>query len=124
MKPNTSNPSTTARTQVFGYTCATLGATWGAHPADKQARSGRGRIGNHYGVPDVVKTVLRASPLEKPELDLSTPPPTLVFDLLHQLAVRSTSYASGFRNFAAFVFMRTAQLFYVGAAGRRYGAAI
>ena len=109
---------------VFGYTCMALGATWGAHPSDSAHRSGRGRLGNAFGIKDVVKTVVRGSPLAKPELDLATPPPTAVFDLLHQLAILSTGYGVGFLRFLLVVVVRTLQLFYVGASGRRYGAAI
>ena len=109
---------------VFGYTCMALGATWGAHPSDARLRSGRGRLGNAFAVPDVVKTVVRGSPLATPKLDLSSPPPTVVFDLLHQLATLSTGYGAGFVRFLVFVLLRTLQLLYIGFTGRRYGAAI
>ena len=53
---------------IFGYSSALMGGTWGAHYRDK--RSGRGRIGNIYKVPHVTKTILRGKTLETMKMDM------------------------------------------------------
>ena len=67
---------------AFGYTALARGATWGAHHGDDA--SGSGVIGNHYGIPNVEKSVVRGGPLRK-TVDLSAIPPGVVFDALLSL---------------------------------------
>ena len=73
---------------VFGYTSMCNGGTWGAHPTDVDGRSGAGIIGNVYGVPGAVKTVVRSGTMAKPAVDLSKPPPPIVFDALHAALIK------------------------------------
>merc|ERR1712046_423722 len=104
---------------VFAYTAMCLGGTWGAFHKDN-VRSGRGRLGNKFNVPNVVKTVVRAS-LSNMQIDLSVPPPTPLVDLLHVLTVKSTSFFGGLKNFAVFSVMRVLQaVFHPWSTGRRF----
>jgi len=117
---------------LFGYLAITFGGTWGAHPSTSAAggshghgRSGRGRNGNLFGVEHVAKTVVTAAKgLETLAVDLSSPPPTVLFDLLHLTTIRSGGVLSGLLNVAVFVATRTLQLFYLGSSARRYGAVV
>jgi len=74
---------------VFGYTSMANGATWGAHPTDGAEHSGHGYVGNHYGVPDIEKSVVRGGgSLAKPSVDLANRPPAIVYDALFTAIVR------------------------------------
>ena len=74
----------------------------GAHLTDALASGAAvAGWGNAFAVPGVVRTVVGLPPLAKPELDLSSPPPTVVFDLLHQ-CYREHRYGAGFVRFFVF----------------------
>ncbi|CAM9447222.1 unnamed protein product, partial [Heterosigma akashiwo] len=70
---------------VFGYNAMARGAVWGAHEADAAGagESGRGLLGNVYGLPNPVKTVVRGPPLTKGPMIDGRPPPSVVIDALH-----------------------------------------
>jgi len=107
---------------VFGYVCMCLGGTWGAHPADN-VRSGRGRLGNIFGVENVVKTVVRSSSLEKLLVDPSVLPPPIVADLLHTLTSTSNNFGEALVKFFTFTLMRLLQsVGMMRSFGRKYGA--
>mmetsp|Transcript_69372 Transcript_69372/g.219526 ORF Transcript_69372/g.219526 Transcript_69372/m.219526 type:complete len:593 (+) Transcript_69372:46-1824(+) len=67
------------------YLGMTRGCIWGAHTKDE--RSGRGFVGNAYGLPGPEKTVVRGPPLAKPSVDLGKPIPPLLIDVLHTVTV-------------------------------------
>ena len=104
---------------AFGYTALARGATWGAHHGDDA--SGSGVIGNHYGVPNVEKSVVRGGPLRK-TVDLSAIPPGVVFDALFEASVRGRGAGAG----ASVLFRRllgvVRALVPVGPRGEAYGA--
>ena len=96
---------------IFGYGAAGQGGIWGGHPADGPdgARSGCGKVGNLYGLRNVVKQVIRGPPLStKPPLDLSAPPPALVMDALHTANV-SGSAAEAAARIAGLMAIRALQ---------------
>ena len=94
---------------IFGYSAALMGGTWGAHYRDK--RSGRGRIGNIYKVPHVTKTILRGKTLETMKMDLSKPPSQFFMDLLFVLIVRSSDGFDMIYNGLSFLFFKFLSIF-------------
>lgn len=106
---------------LFGYTCAMLGGTWGAHPDDDSEQSGRGYIGNAYGMRGVVKTAVRARSLGKVGIDLSTPPSTFLVDLVHTLTIGHSNIFAVCGRVLLFAAGRLGNIFWVPS-GRKYGA--
>lgn len=94
---------------VFGYSAAMMGGTWGSYYKDN--RSGRGRIGNLYQLSNVTKTILRGKTLETMKVDLSKPPSQFFMDLLFVLIVRSSDGFDMIYNVLYFFLMKFLSIF-------------
>ena len=94
---------------LYGYSAGLMGGIWGSYYKDR--RSGRGRIGNTYCLPDVTKTILRGKTLENMKIDLSKPPSKFFMDLLFVLIVRSRDSFDMIYNGICFLFLSFFSIF-------------
>eukprot|EP00566_Odontella_aurita_P008433 CAMPEP_0113564542 /NCGR_PEP_ID=MMETSP0015_2-20120614/21680_1 /TAXON_ID=2838 /ORGANISM="Odontella" /LENGTH=646 /DNA_ID=CAMNT_0000466641 /DNA_START=67 /DNA_END=2007 /DNA_ORIENTATION=- /assembly_acc=CAM_ASM_000160 len=75
----------------FGYTAACKGGVWGGHPSDKLEQSGTGFVGNQYGVKGIEKVVVYGPSLEtRPIIDMASPPPPILMDVMGELTCTSS----------------------------------
>jgi len=84
---------------ALGYFTACRGGIWGGHPAEKLGQSGRGHIGNQYGISNIAKVVVYGPSLtNKPSFE-TNPVPPVIADILREL----TLAPSVFRGFVRVV---------------------
>jgi len=115
---------------VFGYLAAMSGGVWGGHPRDSLRQSGYGYIGNHFLL-EIEKQVIYGAPLTSaPLLDRKNPPPAIVHDCLHAVAI-SNSTLGAIMGIWKILALRGTQFVlpaflnrWIFGSDRRYGAAL